>query len=295
MPALDVRGVVKAYGSKTAVDRVSFSVEPGEIFGLLGPNGAGKSSLIRMIMDIHRPDAGEIRLLDRPRGPELRDRVGYLPEERGLYQRQRVGQVLRYLGELKGLDRASAGRRADEWLDRVGLLAARDKRMRELSKGMQQKIQIAAILMSRPDLMVLDEPFEGLDPVNRVAVTDLVREAAARGAAVVLSSHRMDQVESLCRRVLLVNHGREVLSGEVRALRERFAENAVVLETDRAASDLPPSSRVEAFGSALKVWIRDGEAPEGFLSALLSSGARVTRFERALPSLDEVFVKAVAP
>jgi ABC-2 type transport system ATP-binding protein len=295
MPALDVRGVTKAYATKTAVDGVSLAVEEGEIFGLLGPNGAGKSTLIRMVMDMIRPDAGEIRLFDRPRSPALRELVGYLPEERGLYQRQRVIEVLRYLGELKGLDRALASRRAEEWLDRVGLLSSRDKRMRELSKGMQQKAQLAAILMTRPRLMILDEPFEGLDPVNRVAVTDLVKEAAADGATVVLSSHRMDQVESLCRRVFLINGGKEILSGELRALRERFADNAVYLEGEPAADGHPDVVRAEPRGPGAKLWLRDGVRPEALLSSLIAAGTRIARFERALPSLDEIFVRSVSP
>ncbi len=295
MPALDVRGVTKAYAAKVAVEGLSLSVERGEIFGLLGPNGAGKSTLIRMVMDILRPDSGEIRVLDQPRGPALRDRVGYLPEERGLYQRQRVLEVLRYLAELKGLPRDLAGRRAEEWLDRVGLLDARHKRMRELSKGMQQKVQLAAVLMTRPELMILDEPFEGLDPVNRVAVTDIVKEAAAAGATVMLSSHRMDQVESLCRRVFLINRGREVLSGPVREIRERFADNAVLIECDRDAAAHPAVARSEARGAALKLWLKDGESPEVFLSSLLAAGARIARFERALPTLDEIFVRVVKP
>src|SRR5881394_660731 len=231
MPALEVRGVTKAYGTKVAVDGASFSVDRGEIFGLLGPNGAGKSSLIRMIMDILRPDSGEIRVLDAP--PGVHSRVGYLPEERGLYQRQRVGDILQFLGELKGLERHVAVRRVDQYLDRVGLLETKRKRMRELSKGMQQKVQIAAVLLSEPELMILDEPFEGLDPVNRVLINDLMKEFAAKGATIVLSSHRMDQVEEMCRSVFLINQGKGVLSGEVREIKQRFADNSVLLETDR--------------------------------------------------------------
>jgi ABC-2 type transport system ATP-binding protein len=290
MPALDVRGVTKVYGDRVAVDDVSFGVERGEIFGLLGPNGAGKSSLLRMVMDILRPDSGGIRVLD---GAGLRDRVAYLPEERGLYQRRRVVDVLRYFGELKGLATDLAERRAREWLDRLGLLPSATRRMRELSKGMQQKVQLAAILMTGPELMVLDEPFEGLDPVNRVAVVDLVQDAAARGAAVVLSSHRMDQVEALCRRVLLLDRGREVLSGGVRELRERFAEPAVLLEADRDPSGLAGALHVEPRGAGWKIRLQEGATPESFLSGALAAGLRVARFERALPTLDEIFVRAV--
>ncbi len=291
MPALEVRGVTKAYGTKVAVDSASFSVGRGEIFGLLGPNGAGKSSLIRMVMDILRPDSGEIRVLDG--APGVHERIGYLPEERGLYQRQRVGDVLQFLGELKGLARHVADRRVDQYLDRVGLLETRRKRMRELSKGMQQKIQIAAVLLTEPELMILDEPFEGLDPVNRVLVTYLMKEFAGRGATIVLSSHRMDQVEEMCRSVFLIDRGKGVLSGEVRDIKERFADNSVFLECDRDLRDHPAVARAEPKGGALKIWLKEGESPEKFLAGLLADGAKVSRYERALPSMDEVFVRVV--
>jgi ABC-2 type transport system ATP-binding protein len=291
MPALEVRGVTKAYGTKVAVDSASFSVGRGEIFGLLGPNGAGKSSLIRMIMDILRPDSGEIRVLDAP--PGVNSRVGYLPEERGLYQRQRVGDVLQFLGELKGLERHVAVRRVEQYLDRVGLLETKKKRMRELSKGMQQKVQIAAVLLSEPELMILDEPFEGLDPVNRVLINDLMKEFAAKGATILLSSHRMDQVEEMCRSVFMIHQGKGVLSGEVREIKERYADNSVFLECDRDIAAHAAVARTEAKGRAVRLWLKEGESPEKFLGGLLAEGAKVSRYERALPSMDEVFVRVV--
>ena len=293
--ALEVQRVVKTYGAKTAVDGVSLSVEPGEIFGLLGPNGAGKTSLIRMVLDITRPDRGEIRLLGRPISPELKDRLGYLPEERGLYQRQKVGDVLQYLGEIRGLPRHVAARRVDAYLDRVGLLPSKKKKMRELSKGMQQKAQIAAVLLSEPDFVVLDEPFEGLDPVNRLLVVDLMKEHAARGAALVLSSHRMDQVEALCRHVFLIHGGKEVLSGEVSALKERFADSAVLLEADVDPAGRPEVERAEPAPGGWRLWLRPPATPESLLSAFLAEGRKVRRFERALPSLDDIFVRVVKP
>jgi ABC-2 type transport system ATP-binding protein len=295
MLALEVRGVTKAYDKKVAVDAISLSVEPGEIFGLLGPNGAGKSSLLRMVMDILRPDAGEIRVLGHPISPAIKERVGYLPEERGLYQRQRVGDVLQFLGEIKGLPRHVALRRAESVLDRVDLLEAKQKRMRQLSKGMQQKVQIAAVLLSEPDLMILDEPFEGLDPVNRVLITDLMKERAAKGCAIVLSSHRMDQVEAMCRKVFLIDHGKEVLSGELRAIRERFADSAVLLECDRDVASRPEVERCTPEGAAVRLLLKPDAGPEKFLSSLLAEGASVRRFERALPSLDDIFVRVVKP
>ncbi len=292
-PALEFRAVVKAYGPKLAVDSISLRVERGEIFGLLGPNGAGKSTLLRMAMDIIKPDSGEVRVLGEYISPALKERIGYLPEERGLYQRQRVGEILTFLGELKGLPRHVAARRTDAYLDRVGLLESKNKKMRELSKGMQQKVQIAAVLLTEPDLVVLDEPFEGLDPVNRTLVTDLMKETAARGAATILSSHRMEQVEAMCRHVFLINLGREVLSGEVRSIKERFADSAVIVEADRDPSGRPEVERAVQEGPAARLWLSEGSTPDAFLSALLADGYRIRRFERALPSLDEIFVKAV--
>jgi ABC-2 type transport system ATP-binding protein len=288
MPVLDVRGAVKTYDSKRAVDGISLAVEKGEIFGLLGPNGAGKTSLIRMIMDITRPDAGEILLFGARITPETKNRVGYLPEERGLYQKQRVVDILAFLGMLKGLPRHVARVRADRYLDRVGLLEVRRKKMRELSKGMQQKVQIAAVLLSEPELLILDEPFSGLDPVNRVLIIDIMKEFSARGSSLILSTHLMDQVEALCNRVILINKGREILHGGVREIQERHADNAVVVETDAKLEGFPGVERVH--GS--KVWL--ATPPEQFLAALLATGAKVRKFERALPSMDEIFVKAVA-
>ena len=291
MAALEVEKVVKSYGLKRAADGVSFSVEAGELFGLLGPNGAGKTTLIRMIMDIIRPDEGSIRALGLPVTTDVKDRLAYLPEERGLYQKQRVGDVLVFLGELKGLPHPLARKRADEYLDRVGLLETRRKKMRELSKGMQQKVQIAAVLQHEPALVILDEPFIGLDPANRALVIDLLKQTAARGAAVILSTHLMDQVEALCSRIILIHQGREVLSGPLREVKERHADRSILIETDG-----PLEGRAEVERIAGKV---DGltrlvlrEPPEKFLARLVSEGRTIRHFEHALPSLDEIFLKA---
>ncbi len=293
-PVLEVREVAKSFGAKRAVDGVSLTVEKGEVFGLLGPNGAGKTSLIRMIMDITRPDSGEVRVFGSPVTGERKHRIGYLPEERGLYPKQRVVDVLAYLGRLKGLSAHVAAVRADRWLDRVGLLETRKKRIRELSKGMQQKVQIAAVLLHEPELVIMDEPFSGLDPVNRALVIEIMKEITSKGATLVLSTHLMDQVEALCARVFLIHRGRNVLEGSVREIKERFADNAVILDTDRDLSVHPDVERVETRNGVAKVWLKPGQGPEPFLASLLSSGARVRRFERALPSLDEIFVKVVA-
>jgi ABC-2 type transport system ATP-binding protein len=291
MAALEVDRVVKSYGLKRAADGVTFSVEAGELFGLLGPNGAGKTTLIRMIMDIIRPDEGSIRALGLPVSSAVKDRLAYLPEERGLYQKQRVGDVLVFLGELKGLPHHLARKRADEYLDRVGLLETRRKKMRELSKGMQQKVQIAAVLLHEPALVILDEPFIGLDPANRALVIDLLKQTAARGAAVILSTHLMEQVEALCSRILLIHMGREVLSGPLREVKERHADRSILIETDAPLEGRPEIEAVAGkVGGLTRLILR--EPPGKFLARLVSEGRTIRHFEHALPSLDEIFLKA---
>ena len=284
---LRVSDVVKAYSGKVAVDHVSLEVKPGETFGLLGPNGAGKTTLIRMIMDIMRPDSGRIEVNGAAVNASTQNILGYLPEERGLYQKQKVFDVLVFLAEIKGLPRHVARARAERYLDRVGLLETRNKHMRELSKGMQQKLQIAAVLQHEPALVILDEPFIGLDPVNRGVVLDLLSETTKRGAAIILSTHLMEQVEMLCERALMIHKGRTVLYGTVREIRERHADQSVRVDCDRDLTRHPDVARTEDG----RVYLREGVAPEAFLAGLLKEGAAIRKFERALPTLNDVFVK----
>jgi ABC-2 type transport system ATP-binding protein len=218
-PTLEVSGVSKAFTTVQAVDDVSFAVQRGEIFGLLGPNGAGKTTLIRMMLDIHRPDTGTVRVFGRPLGRSDLDLIGYLPEERGLYRKRTVIQVLSYLARLKGLNGEAAVAVADELLLRLGMEATRTQKLEALSKGNQQKIQLLATLVGRPKLLVWDEPFSGLDPINVRQVGDLLKELNGEGTTVLLSTHLMAQAESLCDRVGLVHEGRLVLCGEVEALK----------------------------------------------------------------------------
>jgi ABC-2 type transport system ATP-binding protein len=286
---LDVRGVRKRYGDVVAVDDISFEVKAGEIFGLLGPNGAGKTSLIRMIVDILRPDAGSIRVFGQTMAASLQGRIGYLPEERGLYQHHTVGEVLRFLAELKGLTRADAKARGRAFLERVELGHAVDKQMRDLSKGMQQKLLLAAVMQHDPELLIVDEPFIGLDPINRQLVIGLLREAVARGAAVILSTHLMDHVEALCERAIVLHRGKTLLAGTVREIRQTFPETGVLLETDKELDGFPGVATRQ--GNV--VTLLPGTRPEDFLAQVLATGAEVTRFERLIPTLDEVFVRAV--
>ena len=225
MGILEYRSVTKRFGRSTALDAVSLDVEPGEVFGLLGPNGAGKTTLIRIGLDILRADEGEVRLFGGPVDGDVLDRTAYLPEERGVYRRAKVRELLVYLGKLKGMRRADAQRATADWLSRVGLAHVADQRVESLSKGMTQKVQIAACLMSEPELCILDEPFSGLDPVNVALVTGLIEDRRARGKTTVLSTHMMHQVEALCDRVALVHHGRLIVYGQLDDIRREHSPN----------------------------------------------------------------------
>ena len=219
MPTLSFSHLRKSYALTLAVDDVTFEVGGGEVFGLLGPNGAGKTTLLRLLMSILIADAGEILLDGRPLERPDGDRIGYLPEERGLYRKEKVREVLIYFGMLKGLARRAARARAEQWLDRVGLPEAAGRRVDELSKGMQQKVQIAGALLHDPDILVLDEPFSGLDPLNTVLIKDLLRDMSRAGRLVILSTHQMPMVEALCDRVAMIDRGRLVLYGDLQEIR----------------------------------------------------------------------------
>ena len=229
---LAVHGVEKRYGEARVLKGVSLQVTPGRVLGLLGPNGAGKTSLIRMVLDLTRPDGGSLEVLGQPPSSGLKDRIGYLPEERGLYPKQRVIDVLTYLVGLSGLSRDEARRRAQGWLERVGLAEEARKKVRTLSKGMQQKVQVGAAILHDPELVILDEPFTGLDPMNRRLIGEVVRELVAKGAGVIVSTHQLDQAQQLCDDVVLIRRGQVILSGTVAEVRERFAGRGVELGTE---------------------------------------------------------------
>ena len=291
---VEVRDVVKRYGDVTAVNGVGFQVAPGEVFALLGPNGAGKTSTIRVLMGILYPDGGEVRLLGKP-PQESREQVGYLPEARGLYREARLLELLVYLGTLKGLRAADARRRALAWLERFGLADWAQRRVHELSHGMQQKAQLVAALMHDPPVLVLDEPFQGLDPVNIQLVRGLVAELRAAGKATLLSSHQLVHVEALADRVALIHRGRIVAHGSLKSLRQAYARGdlAVGLAGD---APLPPNLPVQQARKRQGVWYvlpQEGVAPQEVLRALVASGAPVERFEVVYPSLEEIFLRAV--
>src|SRR5258705_8177594 len=269
---LEVRNVTKRYDGRAVVNQVSFEVQPGEIFALLGPNGAGKTTLIRMITDILRPDEGEVRFEGRPVGGDLRRTISYLPEERGLYRRVRTLEALAYYGELKGLSRRDARDRAMELLNRVGLGEWAMKQVQALSKGMQQKVQICTALIGEPKLMILDEPFSGLDPLNVQLLEEILRERRERGATVLLSTHQMNKVEQQCDRALMINRGHMVLYGNVTEIRGQYAEHAYVVDGGEVPAGIPGVRTLERSNGSYKLTLERASSSADVLRALLDRG-----------------------
>jgi ABC-2 type transport system ATP-binding protein len=289
---LQVHYLTKRYGDLVAVDDLSFEVEPGEVFGLLGPNGAGKTTTIRMILDIVPPDAGQITVLGGTPAA-AQPRIGYLPEERGLYRNVRVLDMLIYLAELKGADRARARQRALEWLARMGLEDRAHSKVKDLSRGMQQRLQIVAAIVHDPDLVFLDEPFQGLDPVNVERVKGVIADLRREGKTVVLSTHQMNLVEVLCDRILLINRGRSVLYGPLADLKRQFAPHAVRVRAPEIPPSLPGVVAVEIKDGAYDLSLAEGTAPRDVLRALVDRGVDVQAFEVAPVPLEEIFIRVV--
>ncbi len=288
-----VESLVKHYAGVKAVDGVSFSVVRGEMFGLLGPNGAGKTTTIRTMMDIVRPDSGTITLLGRPVNDASLAGLGYLPEERGLYRNYGLLECLVYLATLKGLPRADARQRAMALLERVGLAEYARRKVKELSKGMTQKAQFLAAIVHDPELLILDEPFQGLDPVNTELLKTLLLEEQARGKTIILSTHNMNQVEEMCNRILLMDEGRVVLYGPLDEIKARHAEHAVLLQCDALPATLPGVQRVEPHNQGQLLVLEQDTSPQEVLRRLVEAGAGVQRFEVATPPLEEIFISVV--
>ncbi len=292
--ALSVIELVKRYDEMTAVDHLSFSIGRGELFGLLGPNGAGKTSTLRAVMGIVPADEGSIRVLGGAPS-SVRGRVGYLPEERGLYAKQRLLEVLVFLAQLKGLDADTARDNAMRWLERVDLKDRAQSKIQELSRGMQQKAQLVATLVHDPELLILDEPFQGLDPVNVDLVRTILHELQAEGKTIVLSSHQMNLVEELCDRILLINRGRSVLYGSLDDIKRRYAERTVRLRTTadlgRLAS-LVGADNVERRNGIYTLHLGERE-PNELLRALLDAEIEIQGYEVATAPLQDIFVAAV--
>ena len=294
MSVLAFHELSKSYGDLVALQGVSFDVREGEVFGLLGPNGAGKTTLIRILMDIIRPSSGSMTLFGRPHAGEGLDQVGYLPEERGLYVKHKVLDVMTYFGTLKGLARSDARSRARRWLGRLGLAETEGWRVNRLSKGMSQKVQLATALMSEPKLCLLDEPFSGLDPLTVRLVQDLIHERRAAGMTTILSTHQMNMVESLCDRIALVHKGRLMIYGELREVRERYSLPEIRVTLSTALPELPGVEKaVREDEGTWRLLLTRGTEPREVLSSLVTAGAGVERFEKVLTPMEDVFIRVV--
>jgi ABC-2 type transport system ATP-binding protein len=294
MPTVSVTNLRKSFGKVQAVQDVSFEVFPGEIFGLLGPNGAGKTTSIRMMMDIFAPEAGEVKLFGGKMNEEAKRRIGYMPEERGLYKDLKLDATLIFFATLKGMEAGQAARRLDGWLKRLDLYDHRQKKIQELSRGMQQKAQLIATLLHEPDLIVVDEPFAGLDPVNTRLVKEIMEEQRLAGKTIVMSTHQMYQVEALCNRIVLINLGRTVLYGKVDEIKRNFAGNAVVLEGQGDFSHIPGVLEARQQNSSWHLALETGTNPQTVLRNLaLREDIYLDRFEIAEPSLDDIFINVV--
>jgi ABC-2 type transport system ATP-binding protein len=294
--AVEIRDVVKRYGDFTAVDHVSLTVPRGAVYGLLGPNGAGKSSTIRMLLRIMLPDEGSIRVLGDDVSALNVERIGYLPEERGLYKKMKFGDLLIFFGEIKGLARVEARRRAAEWLERMGLLDRATRPVEELSKGMQQKVQFIATVIHEPELLVLDEPFSGLDPVNAGVLKDIILDFRRRGHTIVFSTHQMEQVEKLCEHICLINRGQVVLAGTLAAIKKQYGHNGVSVRFSGDGSFLKSLPDVASFqdnGNELFLRLRDGADAARVLDAARGR-IEILRFEVAEPSVHDIFIERVA-
>jgi ABC-2 type transport system ATP-binding protein len=297
MEAIVLERVSKRFDSVVAVDDLSLRVEQGAVFGLLGPNGAGKTTTLRMILNILAPDEGTIQVLGQPASGRTQDLIGYLPEERGLYARMKVREVLVFLAALKGLSEAEALKRVRQWLERLELASWAEKKINDLSKGMQQKAQFIAAVIHRPPLLILDEPFTGLDPVNATQIKDIMLELRAQGSTVILSTHRMEQVEMMCDAICLINRGRSVLAGDLRAIKQSYGKNTVRIEYsgDGNFLDLPHLvERVNHFGAVVEAKLRSGADPQEILKAALARGVRLSRFELVEPPLHDIFIEKVS-
>ena len=294
MFAVEVIHLSKRFGNTQAVDDVSFDVEPGEIFGLLGPNGAGKTTTIRIMLDFYKSDTGSVNVFGGTLDLDKKRRICYLPEERGLYKDQKLESTLLYLATLKGLDEKNARKRLPAWLERMELDEHRHNKVQELSKGMQQKAQIIATFLHDPDLIVIDEPFSGLDPVNTRLVKEIIEEQRQAGKAILMSTHQMYQVEALCNRIILINQGRTVLYGTVDDIKHSFTGNAIRIVGQGDFTQLPGVLDTRNTNGSWQLALQPGTDPQSVLLAIAGrQNIKIERFELAEPSLDDIFVNVV--
>jgi len=296
MDVLAIQEISKHYGTVKAVDQLSFAVPQGSIFGLLGPNGAGKTTTIRMIMNIIMPDAGKILFQGQPNHFELLSRIGYLPEERGLYEKMKVLEMLHFFGELKGMEKSRAKESAAYWLKRLEMTEWQNHKVRELSKGMQQKIQFIVTIINDPVVIILDEPFTGLDPINTNVLKNIIQELHEAGKTIIFSTHIMDQVEKLCDRIVLINKGKNILDGHITDIKKKFREKAFHLFLDGPQegdiSAIPGVKEIIDKQGYVKIMVEESQDLQE-VGRTLMARLPVRRFEIAEPSLDEIFIRAV--
>ncbi len=295
MSIVQLQNIRKVYESKVAVEGLSLAIEPSTMFGLLGPNGSGKTSTIRMMIGMTVPDSGVVELFGKPFDRSALNRIGYLPEERGLYKKMKVIEQLIFLGQLHGLDEATARKRSLLWCERLQITEAIDKRTEELSKGMQQKIQFIAALLHEPDLIIMDEPFSGLDPVNATLLQDTLVELRSEGKAILFSTHRMDQVEKLCDAIAIIYQGKLVLSGTMREVKGRYPKNRVQMVfsgPDRFLQH-PGIAEFKNYAGIAEITLQSPEVAQALLADALASGVQITRFEVMEPTLEEIFIETV--
>jgi len=294
MSVVNFKNINKRFGQTQAVDNLSFEVKPGEIFGLLGPNGAGKTTSIRMILDIFEPDSGEISILGGPMEEEKKNRIGYLPEERGLYQDIPLERCLTFLATLKGMDEKQAKTTLEDYLKQFELYEHRDKKVKELSKGMQQKAQLITTLVHDPELVIIDEPFTSLDPVNTEMVKDMLEKKRDEGKAIIMSTHQMNQVEELCDRILLIDHGQRVLYGTLREIQNQFASRDILITPLSALPEnITGVANIKKLNGRYQLVLKEDAEPKNILKELVNQGVELMEFEIAVPPLNEIFIQVV--
>ncbi len=291
MPAVEVNHIVKSYADRVVVDNLSFTVAQNEIFGLIGPNGAGKTTTIRMMMDIIKPDSGEVTILGEKLTEASKNRLGYLPEERGLYKKLTVMDSIIYFASLKGMDSYSAREKAGKLLNQTGMLSHGRKKIEELSKGMGQIIQFIVTVIHDPELVILDEPFTALDPVNTELIKRMCIDLRNQGKAVILSTHQMNQVEELCDRILMIDDGRAVLYGNLTELKSRYRGHSVILDFEGELGQVPGVTEKRTHKGHIELVLDENTTPKKLLERLVSTGIVINRFEIATPSLNEIFLK----
>jgi ABC-2 type transport system ATP-binding protein len=293
MPAVEVSRIVKTFADKVVVNDLSFSVAQGEIFGLIGPNGAGKTTTIRMMMDIIKPDSGGVTILGEKLSESTKNKLGYLPEERGLYKKLRVLDSIIYLASLKGMDRHSAEEKANQLLSQTGMLPHKGKKIEELSRGMGQIIQFIVSVIHDPELVVLDEPFAGLDPVNVELLKGMLFDLKNQGKALILSTHQMNEIEELCDRILMINHGRSVLYGNLVEIKSRYRSNSVLLEFEGEMGEVQGVAEKRTHKGYVELVLDGNTTPQQVLERLVSQRVVINRFEVATPPLNEIFLRVV--